>query len=58
MRGLLSIFLAHNYYSTSSPSGEDVAFKAETEVAPQQRPSAFRRRSASVVSVKQRGANA
>lgn len=29
MRGMLSIFLAHNYYRSSSPSGENVVFEAE-----------------------------
>jgi hypothetical protein len=32
MRGALSIFLAHNYYRSSSPSSENVSFEAEAEV--------------------------
>ncbi|MGA7634058.1 MAG: hypothetical protein WCB11_25110, partial [Terriglobales bacterium] len=32
MRGMLSIFLAHNYYRSPSPSGENVFFEAEAEL--------------------------
>ena len=29
---MLSIFLAHNYYHSSNPSGENVVFEAEAEL--------------------------